>query len=234
MTAFDATGPACALCGAACRAAFQPPPAETAPDLDLRPGEPTRSTLRKWLVTCRGCGATAPDLVRLPAAARAVVAGEAYRALKGPVAGFLRWAMIAEAVDGPAEAAQAMLEAAWMEDDAGRDATTLRRRAASLWKEPATMQDALRLVDVLRRGGALEGAGSRVAALLARPDLDETDAAVLRYQQGLITAGDTARHLLSSALRPPAQRPHVTHGQSSGKAPGKAPTRGFWQRLAGG
>ena len=224
------TEPACSLCGVACRAAFQPPPAETAPDLDLRPGEPTRSTLRKWLVTCRGCGATAPDLVRLPAAARAVVEGAAYRALRGADGAFLRWAMIAEAVDGPAEAAQAVLEAAWMEDDAGRDATALRRRAASLWGEPATMQDALRLVDVLRRGGAFEAAGVRVSALLARPGLDETDAAVLRYQQGLIAAGDTARHLLSSALRPPAQRPHVTHG----KAPGKAPIRGFWQRLSGG
>lgn len=159
-----------------------------------------------------------------------MVDGEAYRALRGADGAFLRWAMIAEAVDGPAEAAQAVLEAAWMEDDAGRDATALRRRAALLWGEPATMQDALRLVDMLRRGGAFEAAGARVSALLARPGLDETDAAVLRYQQGLIAAGDTARHLLSSALRPPAQRPHVTHGQT----PGKAPTRGFWQRLSGG
>jgi len=149
----------------------------------------------------------------------------AYRALKGPAGAFLRWAMIAEAVDGPAEAAQAVLEVAWMEDDSGRDATALRRRAAGLWGEPATMQEALRLVDVLRRAGELEDSAARVAALLGRAGLDETDAAVLRYQQGLIAAGDVARHLLSSALRPPAHRPHGSHGKGGPK--------GFWQRLAG-
>lgn len=225
MTAAGA--PACALCGTPCRAAFQAPPAETAPDLDLRPGEPTRSTLRKWVITCRGCGAAAPDLVRLPAAARAVVDSAAYRALQGPDAAFLRWAMIAEAVDEPADAAQAVLEAAWAVDDAGGDAAALRVRAAALWGEPATAQDALRLVDVLRRAGAFDRAAQQAAALLARAGLDETDAAVLRYQQGLIAAADTGRHLLSSALRPPAQRPHVTHGRDA-----KAP-RSFWQRLAG-
>ena len=87
------------------------------------------------------------------------------------------------------------------------------------------MQEALRLVDVLRRAGELEDSAARVAALLGRAGLDETDAAVLRYQQGLIAAGDVARHLLSSALRPPAHRPHGSHGKGGPK--------GFWQRLAG-
>ncbi len=218
----------CAACGTPCQAPFLAPPAETAPDLDLRPGEPTRSTLAKWTMTCRGCGASAPDLVRLPAAAKAALAGAEYRALAGPTAPFLRWAAILEAADEPGEAAQAVLEAAWVLDDLGRDAAALRRRAAALMGEPATMQDALRLIDVLRRAGEADAAAARVAALLGRPGLDETDAALLRYQQALISAGDTGRHLLSSALRPPAQRPHVTHGRAA--APER---RGFWQRLTG-
>lgn len=219
--------PACALCGTPCRAPFAAPPAETSPDLDFRPGEPTRSTLRHWVATCRGCGATAPDLPRLPVAARPVVDSDAYRALAGtgPEQRFLRWALIAAAVDGPAAAAQAVLEAAWTLDDAGADAAPLRRQAVSLWGEPATMQDGLRLVDVLRRAGEFAAAGERVAALLSRPGLEEADTALLRYQHGLIEREDSGRHLLSSALRPPAQRPHVTQRQPA--------PRSFWQRLAG-
>ena len=216
---------ACALCGTPCRAPFQPPPAETAPDLDMRPGEPTRSTLARWIQTCRGCGAVAPDLTHLAPAAKSVVESLAYKEVSGPARAFLRWAMIAQATSDADEAAQALLEAAWAMDDAGTDATVTRRNAARLWGDPATMQDALRLVDVLRRAGEFDAAEARAASMLARAGLDETDAAILRYQQARIDARDHGRHLLSSALRPPAQRPHVTHN--------KPRTPGFWQRLTG-
>lgn len=219
--------PACALCGAPCRKPFQAPPPELAPDLDLRPGEPTRSTLASWIATCRTCGASAPDLARLPQAACSTVQSEAYTALKGSAVrnAFLRWAMLAEATNDRTDAAEAVLHAAWAEDDAGADAAPLRRRAAQLWGEPDTMQDTLRLIDILRRAADFPAAGARAAAALARPGIDETDAAVLRYQQTLIAAVDAGRHLLSSALRPPARTPHVTHG--------RPPARGFWQRLVG-
>ena len=219
---------ACALCGAPARPPFQAPPPELAPDLDLRPGEPTRSTLPRWVATCRGCGLSAPDLVDPPAKARATMDTPEYQALAGPERGFLRYAMLCEAADDPAEAAGALLQAAWMRDDAGTDATALRRRAAALWGGGATMQDALRVVDVLRRAGDQGGAAAQAGRLRARPGLDERDRAVITYQQGLIAAGDTARHLMSSALRPPAQRPHVTHGRMD-----KPEKPGFWQRLVG-
>lgn len=222
----------CPICGTPCRPPFQAPSAELAPDLDLRPGEPTRSTLPQWLMTCRRCGATAPDLVELSPGLAGVVEGAAYRALAGrqPERAFLRWAMLCEARGERAEAAQAVLEAAWALDDAAdRDAVALRLRAAALWGEPATGQEALRLVDVLRRGGTFEDAGRRAEGLLAKAGLDETDAAVLRYQLGLIAARDAGRHLLSSALRPPARTPHVSHGGAQSR-PGK---RGLWQRLTG-
>ena len=229
MIAKIAVSPACSLCGTPCRPPFQPPPAETAPDLDLRPGEPTRSTLPRWVQTCRGCGACAPDLARLPTAAKIVVDSNRYREVdKGAEQPFLRWALIAGAAADPEEAAQATLEAAWMLDDAGRDAAGLRRLAASLWGEPATMQDALRLVDVLRRAGEFDAAEARADAMLGRRGLAETDAAILAYQRERIAARDRGRHLLSSALRPPAQRPHVTHGK-----PADAGKKSFWQRLTG-
>ena len=223
--------PTCANCGTPCRPPFKAPPAETAPDLDLRPGEPTRSTLPRWVATCRGCGAAAPDLTRLPPAAKTTVDTPDYRAITGPEAPFLRWAAILEAAGEPAEAAQATLEAAWLLDDANRDATPLRRRAAALMAEPETTQDALRLVDILRRAGEIDAAAARTAALLAQPGLDPNDAAILTYQSALIAVDDRGRHLLSSALRPPAQRPHVTHGRMP--APEINPKPGFWRRLTG-
>ena len=219
---------ACACCGAPARPPFMAPAAELAPDLDLRPGEPARSTLARWVLTCRQCGASAPDLAVLPAGARETVATAAYRALagRGPELPFLRWALLAEAAGETDEAAGAVLQAAWALDDAGADAAPLRRRAATLWNQGTTMQDALRMVDAWRRAGALQEAGAHAARLLARPGLDETDAAVLRHQQGLVAAGDTGRHLISGALRPPSRTPHVTHGRTPAR-------RGFWARMAG-
>jgi hypothetical protein len=203
----------------------------------MRPGEPTRSTLSRWVQTCRGCGASAPDLARLPVSAKRVVDSNQYRAVpKRSEQAFLRWAMIAGAIGEPSEAGQATLEAAWMLDDAGRDAAELRRLAASLLAHAPTMQDQLRLVDVLRRAGEFDAAQARIADLLARRGLDETSAAILAYQQDLIASRDPERHLLSSALRPPAQRPHVTHGRDAGKADAgndKAAKKGLWQRFTG-
>ncbi len=217
----------CAVCGAPARAPFQAPPPELAPDLDLRPGEPTRSTLPRWVQTCRQCGLSAPDLARPPAGARAAIETPAYRALSGPApdAPFLRCALLCEAGGEPAEAAEATLQAAWALDDAGQDAAPLRLRAAALWGEGPTLQDALRVTDALRRAGAFEAAGTQAGRLLARAGLEETDRAVLGYQQTLIAARDCGRHLLSSALRPPARTPHASHGR-------KAP-RSLWQMLAG-
>ena len=217
------------MCGAPVPAPFVAPPPEGAPDLDMRPGEPTRSTMARWVQACRGCGAAAPDLHALPARLRATVDTTEYRALPRP----LRWAALAEAMDEPDEAAGAVLQAAWALDDDGDDAgaAALRRRAAELWGQGATVGDALRVLDALRRTGDGDAARAQAAHLAARPDLEDTDRAVLRYQEGLIAAGDTGRHLLSSALRPPARTPHVTHGQVA--APARPAAPGLWKRLFG-
>ena len=226
--------PACGVCGSAARAPFRPPPAELAPDLDGRPGEPTRSTLPQWVATCRRCGTSAPDLSRLPDGAGDVVKAAAYQALRtpGPEGPALRWACICDALGRRAEAAEATLQAAWALDDAGGDkaergAATLRRRAVALWGEPASTEDALRLLDMERRAGNFAAAAAR-ADLLDGAAQDENTAAILLFQRARIAEGDTGRHMISSALRPPARRPHVTHGTQAPAA------GGFWRRLFGG
>lgn len=218
----------CGVCGAPVRPPFRAPQPEIAPDLDMRPGEPARSTLADWLQTCPRCTAAAPDLQVLPAAAKAVIESDAYRGLT--TAGleetlpFRRWAMLCHDLGDAANEAEALLQAAWAADDAAvmTDAAALRQRVVLLWGDPTDEETALRQLDLLRRAGAFEAAATRATALAQRT-LSEPAAAVLRFQQARIAARDIGRHLISSALPPPAHAPHVTHGRRP------APT--LWSRL---
>ena len=208
---------ACALCGTTAPPPFRAPQPEGAPDLDGRPGEPTRSTLPRWLQTCRRCGACAPDLSSLPPAAARAVGSDLYQALASP---FLRWAALAA---GTRDEAAALLQAAWAVEDTGGEASDLRRRAASVWPASNDVESALRLADVQRRASMHAEAAATLAAL--PPDLDEAPARIAAFERARIAAGDAGRHLLSSALRPPARTPHVAHG--------KPTASGFWGRLMG-
>jgi hypothetical protein len=218
--------PACSVCGAPARPPFRAPTAELAPDLDHRPGEPARSTLPQWIATCRRCGASGPDLARLPAGADVVVRSDEYRALRkpDPAMPFLRWALICRRTGDRVGAAEATLHAAWALDDADKDSAGLRRAAVELFGEPDGPEDTLRLVDMLRRAGEFARAADCAAALDAMA-LDENSAAILAFQRKRIIAADLGRHMISSALRPPARRPHVTHGRNQ--------ETGFWGRLFG-
>src|SRR3954454_20236795 len=99
--------PVCGLCGAPVRAPFRAPQPEIAPDLDMRPGEPTRSTLVDWIQTCGHCSAAAPDLSALPPEARAATDSDGYKALTTSVLEetlpFRRWALICTGVGAPAD-----------------------------------------------------------------------------------------------------------------------------------
>ncbi len=209
--------PACALCGTPAPPPFRAPAPEGSPDLDGRPGEPTRSTLRRWLQTCSGCGACAPDLATLPPDAREIVPGAVYSDLPSP---FERWAAL---VAGTPAEPEALLQAAWLAEDDGADATTLRRRALAIWPRPGDGEAALRLADIQRRAGLLVEAAATLDRLPA--GLEDGLARIVAFEQARIAAADRGRHLLSSALRPPARTPHVSHGR-------KKPA-GFWDRLLG-
>ena len=209
--------PACALCGTATPPPYRAPPPEGSPDLDGRPGEPTRSTLRRWVQICPGCGACAPDLAALPAAAKDLVEGAAYAALASP---FERWAFLARRTGG--EAAHALLQAAWAGEDDGRAGTARRRRALLAGPAPADAEGMVRLADMQRRAGLLQRAAATLDAVVSN---DDGVIRIVAFERTRIAMNDTGRHLLSSALRPPARTPHVSHG--------KAQAGGFWSRLFG-
>ena len=117
-----------------------------------------------------------------------------------------------------------MLQAAWALDDAGLDGAEFRLRAIALWGDPSGTEDALRIIDMLRRAGRFDLATAAIARLEATA-ADENTAAILAFQQGRVAAADCGRHGIGSALRPPARRPHVTHGRTGGG--------GLWRRLFG-
>ena len=169
-----------------------------------------------------------PDLAALPASANAVVRSASYHALGADASEetlpFLRWAAICrETGDAPA-AAEATLQAAWAADDAAdtRAAASLRREVARLWGEPADEETALRLIDVLRRAGEFAAAEARAEGL-AKQDLDETAARIVAFQRARIAARDIGRHLISSAVPPPAHTPHASLAKRANPR--------FWERL---
>jgi hypothetical protein len=226
----------CAVCGAMVRPVFQMPAPELAPDLDFRPGEPARSTLRRWVTECSGCGAAAPDLTAIRDADAAVVRDDPeYAALRDQAPafarGFLLWALLCQRREDVWAAAEALLQAAWAADDAEEAewARAWRLQAAALWPQSSEVQPRLCLIDIYRRAGAFDEAEA-VAESLTREPLDDSSAAIVHFQRRLIAQQEMGRQLISSALRPPAARPHASYSKVRREAGGLA---GFFRRLLG-
>jgi hypothetical protein len=218
----------CGVCGASVRAVFRAPQPEIAPDLDMRPGEPARSTLTDWIQVCSNCRAAAPDLALLAPTTRALVDSDDYKALTTSALEetlpFRRWALICERTGDRSDQAEALLQAAWAADDAAEmtEASRLRLEVAALWDGTEDVELSLRRLDVLRRAGAFAEADVWADRLAQRSD-EETARSIIRFQRAQISARDIGRHLISSALPPPSHAPHVSHG--------KRASIGFWSRL---
>jgi hypothetical protein len=220
--------PVCGSCGGPVRSPFRAPQPEIAPDLDMRPGEPARSTLRDWVQVCPKCGAAAPDLSALASTSRAVVGSDEYRKLSTSVLEetlpFRRWALICERTGDRPQQAEALLQAAWAADDtaAMTEPAQLRQQVAALWEGTNDVELGLRRLDVLRRAGLFEAAEAWAAAMSER-GAGELPREIIRFQRERIAARDVGSHLISSALPAPSQTPHVSHAERA--------TTGFWSHL---
>jgi len=222
----DPAPPACAVCGTTSRQApFRPGPPEQAPDLDLRPGEPVRSTMPRWLQQCPHCHYAAPAIDQAHPAAAQAVAAAPFRALIAegghpPLARrFLAWAHVLEETGALHAAAEATLHAAWVADDLGRTelARSWRLEAVALWRSgpPLDAEQTIRVIDALRRAQAWDDAQHSVQALLETTP-PEAVMQVASLELRLIGDQDAGRHTVASALPPPARRPHVTHQPGGG------------------
>ncbi len=225
-----ATALRCGVCGAESRhPPFRPGPPEQPPDLDLRPGEPVRSTMARWLQQCPSCGYCAPDLSRAhPAAAEAVRAAP-FRSLITdtsipPLARrFLAWALVLEETGAMHAAGEATLQAAWVADDLGKPdlARAWRLDAVALWRggPPLDPEQTVRVVDALRRAEAWDDA-AHTAETLADAGPPDPVAQVILLERRLIEAQDAGRHTVASALPPPSRRPHASHHRIAGRGEG--------------
>ena len=222
--------PRCAVCGAGShQPPFRPNPPEQAPDLDLRPGEPVRSTMARWLQQCPSCGYAAPNITKAHPAAAQAVAAAPFRALMAeathpPLARrFLAWAHVLEETGALHAAAEATLHAAWVADDLGRDelARLWRLDAVALWRggPPLDSEQTVRVVDALRRAEAW-GDAAATAEQLSEAEPPEAVAQVVNLEARLIAARDAGRHTVATALPPPARRPHVSHHKVAPKGEG--------------
>jgi hypothetical protein len=222
--------PRCAVCGTGSRQPpFLPSPPEQAPDLDLRPGEPVRSTMARWLQQCPSCGYAAPNITRAHPAAAQAVAAAPFRALMAeqsypPLARrFLAWAHVLEETGALHAAAEATLQAAWVADDMRLEELSRlwRLEAVALWRggPPLDAEQTVRIIDALRRAEAFDDAATTAQAL-SRTDSSEAITQVVGLELRLIAAQDTSRHTVASALPPPSRRPHVTHQRTPPRTEG--------------
>ncbi|WP_353210180.1 hypothetical protein [Rhodovarius sp.] len=229
----------CAVCGSESRQVmFRAGAPEQAPDLDLRPGEPLRSTMGHWLQQCPRCGYAAPDISQARPSAARVVGAAPFRSLVSEVAHpplsrrFLAWAHVLEETGAMHEAAEAMLQAAWTADDLNRQdlARNWRLEAVALWRSGPGLdaEQQVRVVDALRRAEAWDGAADAIAAML-RDQPPEAVRQVLALESRLVESSDARRHTVASALPPPARRPHVAHQ----KLAGRSSLFGWFRRLFG-
>jgi hypothetical protein len=238
-TATDAL-PRCAVCGTGSRQPpFRPNPPEQAPDLDLRPGEPVRSTMARWLQQCPSCGYAAPNITRAHPAAAQAVAAAPFRALLADSSHpqlarrFLAWAHVLEETGALHAAAEATLHAAWVADDLGQEdlARYWRLEAVALWRggPPLDAEQTVRVIDALRRAGAW-GDAELTAETLSASEPAEAVAQVAALEQRLIAARDSGRHTMATALPPPARRPHATHHRIAAKGEGIVARLRRWLR----
>lgn len=228
--------PRCAVCGTGSRQpAFRPNPPEQAPDLDLRPGEPVRSTMARWLQQCPGCGYAAPDITRAHPAAAAAVAAAPFRALLAEAAHpplarrFLAWAHVLEETGAMHAGAEATLHAAWVADDLAKSdlAREWRLDAVALWRGGPRLdaEQTVRVIDALRRAEAWDDAAATAEAL-SRTRPPEAVMQVVSLEARLIAARDAGRHTVASALPPPARRPHVAQQRVAARGSGRSGGQG--------
>ena len=189
------------------------------PDLDLRPPEMRRSTMRAWLQECPSCGFVAADLSKVSSAEIAAIGGPVAEptwkemladrsnsdalALRFDRRAFIEWQMNKQGLAG-----YRMLCAAWDADDRGDTQSAIAYRteaAAFLETALSNTPDAkeatdwtVQLVDILRRLGKWEEAADYCERLVGHsvPKVD----AIGRFQARAIEEEDDARYTMGGAL----------------------------------
>lgn len=202
MSTIEETDVVCAVCGhvsvQACLTSYSQ---FGAPDLDFRPAEMLRGTMRYWIMVCPHCGYAAKKLSRRPRVRRNTLAqiyARADTSLPKLAYAFQKHALHRAHRRDTAEAIQSLLWAAWVCDDRGTQAQAIAMRQACLWLTRRHMarcplshwQRYVALsVDLMRRIGDFE-------AVLR---LDAQDARLSAATRDLLICGQELAHRRDAA-----------------------------------
>lgn len=186
------------------------------PDLDTRPSEMLRSTMRAWVQRCPACGYCSRNAAEFDDQFRPVMDGSAYRSQLADArypelaSTFVCAAMLAEVIGRRDQAGWGYLHAAWTLDDANKDelARLCRDKAADMFQallaeghsfaaEPGASEAIV--IDCLRRAGRGPEALLLIERALAQ-SFDENIRKILEKQRVLIQHGDTSRHLIEATV----------------------------------
>lgn len=187
------------------------------PDLDTRPAETERSSILYWIQCCPSCGYCSVDVSKGLPGFGEVVRSEAYAEQRDSAEypelanRFLCWALLQESEGDCAEAAWAILHAAWICDDAEDAGAALRcrRRAIALlqraraegvgFADGVGVEEAI-LADLYRRSGQFEEVGGICEAGLAKGPGDLVGR-VLSFQTALAAREDGGCYTVTDAKR---------------------------------
>jgi hypothetical protein len=186
------------------------------PDLDTRPSEMMRSTIKSWIQTCPSCGYCAPLISKRNKRASEFVNSNYYQEqLFNPdfselANAFLCCSLIQENAGKYSDAGMSSIYAAWACDDDGSTAgaNTCRERAIDLlqkarennqkFAEQSGGEDTL-LVDLLRRSGQFDKALNTCNEGLIKEPI-ELIADILRLERTLIKQKDNTCHSVSEVI----------------------------------
>jgi len=181
-------------------------------DLDLRPPEMRRSTMRAWLQECPRCRYIAPSLEGATGDL-SIVASAAYRAIltdhrfRDLAKRFLAHSLFSIHSD-PLSAGLDRLHAAWVCDDSRQTAlaTECRMMAAECFAKLVPFADSVEglthgavMVDVLRRAGQFDWAAALCDELLVLQNAQDLLRQVLEYQGQRIAARDVGGYTIADA-----------------------------------
>ncbi len=217
MTTYHPEAVVCGACGRAfTHEGLSSTNAFGSPDLDMRPPEMARSTLRSQVQCCPSCGFCAVHVNDFDERFREVMAGENYQQqLKASdypelASAFICAGRLSESIGQHRQAGWAFLKAAWVLDDHRLDGLARRWRSCAADQfmgvlgngevlcEQAGASEAI-LVDCLRRGGRAAKA-LEVIRYAERGECDPIVRQILTYQRTLIENGDTACRRIEEAL----------------------------------
>ncbi len=157
----------CSVCGAESRhTIITKVQANGAPDMDLRPPEPHRSTMECWVMECPECGYCNGDLCIPLNADKDYIQSDEYKNLGGIktenplVTRFIRKALVCQKNKDYKEAVQSYLYGSWVCDDINDEVNALecRKKALDIMDENNIDDDNFILLraDILRRTGQFD------------------------------------------------------------------------------